>query len=85
MSKEINQPNEQANRCSSACSTVAALIEDAKADIERSFKEANDAHKSGANQSFHEGQHHAYKYAYLVLESLERKVIQAIQISDLDQ
>ena len=56
------------------CSTVLAEIAKAKSEIQDAFDEANDLYKSQPNKSFYEGQHHALKYAFLVLESLELRV-----------
>ena len=61
------------------CSTVAELFSAAKLDIERAFQEANAAFETDhRNRQFHEAQHHAYKYAHLVLTDLECKVNRAI-------
>ena len=56
------------------CSTVLAAIAQAKAEIQAAFGEANRLHQAEHDQSFYEGQHHAYKYAFLVLGQLEWKI-----------
>ena len=64
--------NEQSD--SLRCSTVLAAIAEAKAEIQAAFDEANKLHQTERNQSFYEGQHHAYKYAFLVLGQIEWKI-----------
>ena len=63
----------------SYCSAVLAAIAETKAEIQSAFDEANKLHQTERNQSFYEGQHHAYKYAFLVLGQLEWKIVSKLE------